>query len=125
PMWIIGILADVAGFGLQFVALDRGSLVLVQPLLVSGLLFALPFGAALTHRRLTASEWLGSAATVAGLALFLVVASPGPGQDRAPHLARLLPGACTPAPTPGLVAASPAPPLALSAGLLPPARRPL
>ncbi|TMM18445.1 MAG: hypothetical protein E6G01_03630 [Actinobacteria bacterium] len=118
PMWIIGILADVAGFGLQFVALDRGSLVLVQPLLVSGLLFALPFGAALTHRRLTASEWLGSAATVAGLALFLVVASPGPGQDRASNLAWIITGACTLAPIAVLVAVSRSTGGALRAGLL-------
>src|SRR5207244_5289960 len=95
PMWVIGILADGAGFVLQFVALDHGSLVLVQPLLVSGLLFALPFGAALTHRSLTPSEWLGSAATVAGLAVFLVVAAPGPGHDKASHLAWLITGICT------------------------------
>jgi len=106
PMWVIGILADGAGFVLQFVALDNGSLVLVQPLLVCGLLFALPFGAALTHRRLTASEWLGSAAIVAGLALFLVVASPGPGHDHASNLAWLVTGACTLVPIAVMVAVS-------------------
>ena len=37
---MVGVLADVVGFLLQFYALDHGALVLVQPLLVSGLLFA-------------------------------------------------------------------------------------
>jgi drug/metabolite transporter (DMT)-like permease len=106
PMWLIGILADGAGFVLQFIALDTGSLVLVQPLLVCGLLFALPLGAALTHRRLTPSEWLGSATVVAGLALFLVVAAPGPGHDRASNLAWLITGVCTLVPIAVLVAVS-------------------
>lgn len=83
PLWVAGIVVDVAAYVLQFIALGHGSLVLVQPLLVSGLLFALPVGAALSHRRLTKLEWLGSAAVVIGLAGFLVVASPGPG--RAPR----------------------------------------
>ena len=80
PVWILGIGADVIGFLLQFLALGHGSLVLVQPLLVCGLLFALPLGAAMTDRRwLTGREWLGSGVVVAGLALFLVVANPAPG----------------------------------------------
>ena len=80
PIWLVGMLADLAGFVLQFIALGHGSLVLVQPLLVCGLLFALPLGAAFSHRRLlTASEWLASAVVVGGLALFLVDANPGSG----------------------------------------------
>src|SRR5205807_8952991 len=71
PAWVGGVVADVLGYVLQFLALDRGSLVLVQPLLVSGLLFALPLGAALSRRRLRRRDWLGSAALVVGLSLFL------------------------------------------------------
>lgn len=41
PLWLAGIVADAVGLGLQVVALHRGALALVQPLLVSGLLFAL------------------------------------------------------------------------------------
>ena len=82
PIWLMGMLADLAGFVLQFIALGHGSLVLVQPLLVCGLLFALPLGAAFSHRRLlTAPEWFGSAVVVGGLALFLVDANPGSGVD--------------------------------------------
>ena len=83
PLWLVGIAADVAGYVLQFIALGHGSLVLVQPLLVCGLLFALPLGALLSRRRFTRGDGMGSAAVVAGLALFLVVANPGSGSSTA------------------------------------------
>ncbi|MGH9062477.1 MAG: DMT family transporter [Acidimicrobiales bacterium] len=83
PLWVAGILADAAGYVLQFIALGHGSLVLVQPLLVAGLLFALPVSAAVHRHRLGPWEWVGAAGTVAGLALFLVSANPGPGTDYA------------------------------------------
>ncbi len=79
PLWVLGIAADLGAYALQFVALGHGSLVLVQPILVTGLLIALPIGAAMTHRRLNRREWLSSGAVVCGLALFLVVASPAQG----------------------------------------------
>lgn len=41
PLWLAGIAADALGLGLQVTALHLGALALVQPLLVSGLLFAL------------------------------------------------------------------------------------
>jgi len=88
PIWVIGILADIGGFVLQFIALGHGSLVLVQPLLVCGLLFALPLGALFTKRRvLPAGEWLASIMVCAGLALFLVVSSPAHGRSTATNLA--------------------------------------
>ena len=39
-LWLIAIVANVAGFALQVVALSMGSLALVQPLLVFALIFA-------------------------------------------------------------------------------------
>lgn len=41
PLWLTALLADLGGVGLQVMALHFGALALVQPLLVSGLLFAL------------------------------------------------------------------------------------
>jgi drug/metabolite transporter (DMT)-like permease len=41
PLWLASILADCLGLGLQIVALHLGALALVQPLLVTSLLFAL------------------------------------------------------------------------------------
>lgn len=46
PMWLAGTVADLSGFGLQALALGLGSLIVVQPVLCTGLLFALPIGAA-------------------------------------------------------------------------------
>ncbi|MDQ1722329.1 MAG: hypothetical protein QOI26_2063 [Pseudonocardiales bacterium] len=40
-LWLAGIVADAIGLGLQVVALHLGALAVVQPLLISGLLFSL------------------------------------------------------------------------------------
>ncbi|MBA3653245.1 MAG: DMT family transporter [Actinobacteria bacterium] len=83
PLWLLGFLADVGGYALQFVALGLGSLALVQPLLVSGLLIALPLSAWLSNRDLRRTEWAGAVALVVGLGAFLVVAHPASGTDDA------------------------------------------
>jgi len=80
-IWLFGVACDAAGYVLQFVALGHGPIVMVQTLLVSGLLFALPLGAALSGRRLTSSDWLGAFAVCAGLAAFLAVAAPAAGKS--------------------------------------------
>jgi len=98
PMWLLGAAADVAAFGLQFWALDHGSLVLVQPLLVSGLLFALPLGAFLSRSALRPADWLGAALVVTGLSVFLIVANPDRGRADASNLAWLLLGLTTAVP---------------------------
>ena len=51
-------------------------LLVVQPLLVTALLFALPLGAVLARRRLCVRDWAAAFAVAAGLAVFLVVANP-------------------------------------------------
>lgn len=79
PLWLIGIICDGLAYALQFIALGHASLVLVQPLLVCGLLFALPLGAWLAGARMKSRDWLAAVLVVAGLALFLAVASPGRG----------------------------------------------
>src|SRR5947209_11664578 len=87
PLWVVGLACDVAAFLLQFWALDHGSLVLVQPLLVSGLLFALPLGAVVSRQRMTRDDWTGAALVVIGLSVFLIVAKPDRGSaDAAPKV---------------------------------------
>jgi hypothetical protein len=44
PVWLVGTLALLAGYGLQAAALDRGRLTIIQPLLVTTVVFALPLG---------------------------------------------------------------------------------
>jgi len=83
PMWLVGNGLDGVGYLFQFLALRRGSLTLVEPLLVLSLVFALPVAARLDHRRVTAWEMGSTVVTAAGLALFLGVARPGLGHPRA------------------------------------------
>jgi len=81
PGWLLGLVCDGGGYALQFVALGHGAIVVVQPLLVCGLLFALPLGAAWAGRRLSRADWLGALLVCAGLAVFLTVANPANGSD--------------------------------------------
>ncbi|WP_169317519.1 DMT family transporter [Gordonia hirsuta] len=78
-VWVAGITADIAGFIFQAAALAIGSLLLVQPLLVSSLLFALPLAAYGQRRRLRASEWFWAAVLIAALIIFLVLGEPSEG----------------------------------------------
>ena len=79
PLWVVGLGGDVGGYILQWVTLDRGSLVVVQPLLVSGLLFALPMKARLSKYRMHRRDWAAAFLTTLGLAVFLVVSQPAAG----------------------------------------------
>ena len=47
---------------------------MVQPLLVCGLLFALPLGAAWAGRKLRRRDWIAALLVCSGLAVFLLVA---------------------------------------------------
>jgi len=86
PLWLAANAVSAFAYLLQFLALRRGSLLVVQPLLVTSLLFALPMGAALAHRRLFARDWAAALAVAGGLGLFLVVANPDVGRGEASAL---------------------------------------
>jgi drug/metabolite transporter (DMT)-like permease len=83
PLWWGGTAAAVAGFVFQALALAKGSLLLVQPILVSGLLFALPLSARLAHRRVTRAEWAWAMVLTAALAVFVLLAKTRPGDYEA------------------------------------------
>ncbi len=83
PMWLIGNALDGVGYLFQFLALRRGSLSLVEPILVLSLVFALPVAARLDHRRVLPSELVSTGVVSVGLALFLGVARPGLGHPDA------------------------------------------
>ncbi|MGY1706617.1 DMT family transporter [Geodermatophilus sp. SYSU D00697] len=83
PQWWGGTLSDTAGYAAQAAALGLGSLLLVQPLLVTTVLFALPLGARWAGRRLSRSDWTWAALLVLALAVFVVAGEPTAGTDRA------------------------------------------
>ncbi len=83
PMWVLGFAAGGAGLALHAYALAHGSLVVVQPLLVSGLVFALPASLLLDRRTPTMREWKYACAVVCGLAVFLIAAHPSAGKPDA------------------------------------------
>jgi drug/metabolite transporter (DMT)-like permease len=81
--WWLGSLVAAVGFGLQAAALGFGSVLLVQALLVSSLLFALPMSARLAHRRVTRWEWLWAVLLAVSVAVIVTVGNPQAGQSRA------------------------------------------
>lgn len=85
--WLAGIGATAGSFLFKAIALAFGPLTLVQPLVVSELLFAVPVSIRRHDLRMGAREWLGILAVGGGLALGILAASPGKGQPL-PSLAR-------------------------------------
>lgn len=79
PLWWAGTGAAVAGYVFQALALGYGSLLLVQPILVSALLFALPLSARLAGRRVTRAEWLWALVLTAALTVFVALARASAG----------------------------------------------
>lgn len=87
PRWVLGQAMALAAFTLHSWALHLGVLVLVQPVVVSGIVLAVPVRAALSRQRPSAGEVATVSLTAAGLALFLVAADPRPSQEAAPTAA--------------------------------------
>ncbi len=83
-LWWAGTAVAASGYGFQALALTWGSLILVAPLLVSALLFALPMSARLAHRRVTTHDWVWALVLTLGLAVFLTIARVQPGNYRPP-----------------------------------------
>lgn len=86
PVWLGGIGFAVLSYAFQAVALTFGPLSLVQPIIISELIFALPVAARLRNVRMTGRDWLASAAVVAGLAMALTAADPQQGTPQASAL---------------------------------------
>jgi hypothetical protein len=81
-LWWAGTAVAASGYGFQALALTWGSLILVQPLLVSALLFALPMSARMAHRRVTTHDWVWALVLTFGLAVFVTTARVQPGNYR-------------------------------------------
>jgi len=81
--WLAGTGVLFAGYALQAVALDNGRLSVIQPLLVTTIVFALPLGYLITAQRVGRREIAGAAVVVAGLAVFTLVGDPAGGRPNA------------------------------------------
>ena len=79
PMWWAASFGDLFGFVLQAAALGLGAVSVVQPLLVTGLLLAIPISAAIDHRKVSRAEIVGALLCCAGLGAFLLAAQPAAG----------------------------------------------
>jgi drug/metabolite transporter (DMT)-like permease len=82
PLWWAGTVAAFAGYAFQAVALSYGSLLLVQPLVVSSLLFVLPLGARFSRQHVRPSDWWWSLVLTASLTVFVLVGRPSDGAYR-------------------------------------------
>ncbi|MFF2502250.1 DMT family transporter [Streptomyces sp. NPDC058067] len=78
--WWGSVLLNASAALLHVAALKYGPLTLVQPLGALTLVAAVPLGARMAGRRVTAVEWRGTALTLVGLGALLLTAS-GPAPD--------------------------------------------
>lgn len=83
-LWLIGLGTVLASYGFQAIALALGPLALVQPLVVSELIFAVPISVRLRGLRIGAREWAAVTAVIVGLALGLAAAAPSGGDPLQP-----------------------------------------
>jgi drug/metabolite transporter (DMT)-like permease len=83
--WLAGTAALLVGYVAQAIALDHGRISIVQPLLVSTVVFALPLGYFVTSQVVTLRQGIGAATVVVGLAAYALFGKPASGNDYAPN----------------------------------------
>ena len=79
PLWLLGWVALAGAFLFQAVALHDGAISVVQPLLVTELVFALVLRWLWLRQSIRAVTWWAAALTCAALALFIAMAEPSGG----------------------------------------------
>ena len=88
--WLLGFAASLAGLALHAAALHLGAISVVQPIVVSGLVFGLVFRAAVDRRLLRPSEAGMVLVVAAGLSLFLAAVGSSGGRGSPNELATLV-----------------------------------
>jgi hypothetical protein len=81
PEWLVGQFLATCAFALHASALHAGPIAVVQPIVVSGIVWAVPARAALSRRLPSLAELRAVLVTAAGLAVFLVASDPTKGKD--------------------------------------------
>ena len=95
PVWLLGAASQMLGFVAQAIALGIGRMVIVQPLLVATIVFALPIARIVTKRVIRGVEWIGALIVSAGLAALLIVSQTAEGtEDAAVGLWAVVGGVC-------------------------------
>jgi multidrug transporter EmrE-like cation transporter len=89
PAWLIGLVLSAGAFSMHAVALRLGNLALVQPVIVSGIVFAVLVRAGIDRRLPSRREIVWSVVTWAGLALFITVMPPMPDNPPEPKNAAI------------------------------------
>jgi drug/metabolite transporter (DMT)-like permease len=79
PTWLIGQVLAVVGFAMHAAALHFGPIALVQPIVISGIVFAVPVRSAISRRLPSRREVQAVTLTAIGLAVFLVASDPTAG----------------------------------------------
>jgi drug/metabolite transporter (DMT)-like permease len=95
PLWLAGWVTNLIGFLVQATALHFGSVAVVQPLLVTQLLFALPMASAWCRRWPSLRDWLSGLAISGGLAVFLAVRGVAPMEGDPDRQRVIVAGLCT------------------------------
>src|SRR4051794_8659670 len=78
PLWLVATMVSCTALTLHAAALRLGSIALVQPLMLVGVVLAVPLRAALDRALPTPRELRAVAVTAIGLGLFLACANPTP-----------------------------------------------
>jgi drug/metabolite transporter (DMT)-like permease len=79
PPWLLGQFLATCAFVLHASALHAGPIAVVQPIVVSGIVWAVPARAAISRRMPSVTELRAVLVTAVGLAVFLVASDPTAG----------------------------------------------
>ncbi len=79
PLWLLGLAVTIGATLFWVLALNAGDLSLVEPIMVTELAFIIAILWAFSRSPVTLGDWIGTAAVVVGLGLFLYVANPQSG----------------------------------------------
>ena len=81
PAWLLGQFLATCAFALHASALHAGPIAVVQPIVVSGIVWAVPVRAAISRSLPSLPELRAVMLTASGLAVFLVASDPSKGSD--------------------------------------------
>lgn len=81
PAWLLGQALGTVALVMHALALNFGPIALVQPLVISGIVLAVPVRAAISRRLPGGREMVAVLVAAVGLATFLVVSAPSAGRE--------------------------------------------